>query len=294
MAGRRNTRTRLFYIFIITVMLIFSAMLVYVFIIKDRVVNDTAIDNQHLLDQVEDETLPAANGANLGVPLPEEDADLTETDQGNLEPGSPSAAEDDPDLLNRELLVIEDGDDLFAPVNKQTTLKSDYEPQDLRSIPEYMNPERQMQLREPALRMLVALWHAAQFDGISLKVISAYRSYSYQGDLFQRYADNYGVEEANLFSARPGQSEHQLGTTVDFGGTAADLTAAFADTPQGLWLADHAHLFGFVMSYPEGSTEITGYIFEPWHFRYIGIEAALDLKRSDLTLTVYLNRKYVW
>jgi zinc D-Ala-D-Ala carboxypeptidase len=283
MARRRKTKTRLFYIFIITLMLILSAILVYVFIIKDRVVNDAAIDNQHLRDQVEDELLPVV-----------EDADLKETDQANLEPGSLSAAEDDPDRLNSLLMEIEDGDNLFAPVNKQTTLKPDYEPQDLRSIPEYMNPDRQMQLREPALRMLVALWHAAQFDGISLKVISAYRSYAYQGDLFQRYADNYGEEEANLFSARPGQSEHQLGTTVDFGGTAADLTAAFADTPQGLWLADHAHLFGFVMSYPEGSTEITGYIFEPWHFRYIGIEAALDLKRSGLTLTEYLNRKYVW
>lgn len=292
MARRRKSKTRLFCIFIIALMLILSAMLVYVFIIKDRVTNDSTVDNQYLPDQVEDETLLSADDVDIEVPLPPDDSELAETDQGDLQPDSFPVAEDDPDLINRELLVIEDGDDLLAPVNKQTTLKPDYEPQDLRFIPEYMNPDRQMQLREPALRMLVALWHAAQFDDISLKVISAYRSYAYQGELFQRYSDTYGEEEANQFSARPGQSEHQLGTTVDFGGTAVDLNAAFADTPQGLWLADHAHLFGFVMSYPEGSTEITGYIFEPWHFRYIGIEATLDLEQSGLTLTEYLNRQY--
>jgi len=198
------------------------------------------------------------------------------------------------EINSQDLIVITDGDDLLAPVNKQTTLRPDYEPEDLQPIPLYMKPPREMKLRETALRKLIALWHAAEFDGVALTVISAYRSYDYQKELFQRWVDGHGEEEANLFSARAGQSEHQLGTTIDFGGTAFDLTAAFAETDQGLWLANNAHLFGFVMSYPEGGEDVTGYIYEPWHYRYIGVEEALNFKRSGLTLTEYLNRKYDW
>jgi len=124
--------------------------------------------------------------------------------------------------------------------------------------------------------------------------VSAFRSYSYQEDLFQRYSDSHGPDEANRFGARPGQSEHQLGTTIDFGGTAFDLTAAFAETDQGLWLANNAHLFGLVMIYPEGGEDVIGYLDEPWYYRYIGVEEALNFKRSGLTLTEYLNRKYDW
>jgi LAS superfamily LD-carboxypeptidase LdcB/serine/threonine protein kinase len=195
------------------------------------------------------------------------------------------------EINSQDLIVITDGDDLLAPVNKQTTLRPDYEPEDLQPIPLYMKPPREMKLRETALRKLIALWHAAEFDGVALTVISAYRSYDYQKELFQRWVDGHGEEEANLFSARAGQSEHQLGTTVDFGGSAVDLKAEFADTDQGRWLAVNAYRFGFVMSYPQGSEHITGYIFEPWHYRYIGVEAAQEWKKSGVTLTEFLMDK---
>ncbi len=190
------------------------------------------------------------------------------------------------------LQVISDGNCLLALVTKETTLKRSYSPTDLKRIPDYMYPARVLWLREEALGQLEKLWQAATDDGVTLTIISAYRSYDYQQTLFQSYATSHGGEEAaNRFSARAGQSEHQLGTTVDFGGTAFDLKAAYADTDQGNWLANNAYRFGFVMSYPEGKEEITGYIFEPWHYRYIGLEAAQEWYASGLSLKEFLQQK---
>ncbi|MBM4236530.1 MAG: M15 family metallopeptidase [Firmicutes bacterium] len=230
---------------------------------------------------------------------PESPEQVEETgleDPEDLEP-APVQEQDDPDSADLsepvavELQVITDGDYLLALVTKETTLKSSYAPTNLVRISDYMFPARELWLREEAYRQLEQLWQAATDDGITLTIISAYRSYDYQKTLFQNYANSYGEEAANRFSARAGQSEHQLGTTVDFGGTAVDLKAAFADTEQGRWLADNAYQFGFAMSYPEGKEKITGYIFEPWHYRYIGLEAAAAWHEAGLSLKEFLQQK---
>lgn len=197
----------------------------------------------------------------------------------------------DESYQSEDYKVISDGDYLLALVTKETTLRSDYVPYDLQPVPAYMNPSYNMKLREEALEYLTALWDAADADGVTVSIRSAYRSYSTQKSLFQDYASRHGEEKANRFSARPGQSEHQLGTTVDFGGTAVDFTAAFAQTEQGEWLAENAYKYGFAMSYPQGKEHITGYIFEPWHYRYIGIDAAREWKESGKPLKEYLDSK---
>ncbi|MDW7739129.1 MAG: M15 family metallopeptidase [Bacillota bacterium] len=212
-------------------------------------------------------------------------------EEDNPEDGSPLIDHESDNENLSGVKVVSDGDYLLALVTKETTLKSDYHPTDLSPIPAYMFPSRELYLREEALMYLTDLWNAAEADGVILKIISAYRSYSYQKSLFQSYANRYGETQANRFSARAGQSEHQLGTTVDFGGTDVDLKAAFARTEQGQWLAENAHRFGFVLSYPEGKEEITGYIFEPWHYRYIGVGAAAEWKAYGLTLNEYLDSK---
>ncbi len=196
-------------------------------------------------------------------------------------------------LANQELPRIEDGDDLLAPVSKERTL-GDYAPSDLRRIPDYLSMDgRVMYLRPVPLEQLELMWRAADRDNVELLVRSAYRSYSTQRTLFNNYVRDHGEEEANRFSARPGQSEHQLGTTVDFGGTNVDLSAAFANTAAGRWLSANAYRFGFVMSYPDGKEQITGYIYEPWHYRYIGVDSALEFRASGLTLKEYLEAKKV-
>ncbi len=192
---------------------------------------------------------------------------------------------------NEDLDVIADGDYLLALVTKETTLQSDYVPSDLKPVPSYMNPAYDMQLREEALEHLKDMYEAAEADGVTLGIRSAYRSYDTQHRIFKDYAERHGEKEANRFSARPGQSEHQLGTTVDFGGTKFDFTDEFAYTEQGEWLAENAYLYGFALSYPENKEEITGYIYEPWHYRYIGVDAAKEWKESGLTLKEYLKQQ---
>jgi zinc D-Ala-D-Ala carboxypeptidase len=292
--ARRKRKRSVFYLLLTLVIVILSLMFIYIYIIKDRLPSQLDVSESDLIIQADEEMLLEVKDSETEEDVSLEAADKTKTVTVEQEQESNIFNEDISIDWDQDLIVIEDGNELLVPVNKKTTLREDYEPEDLNAIPEYMNPDWNMLLRVPALRMLVALWHAAQFDGVSLNVVSAYRSYSYQEDLFQRYSDSHGPDEANRFSARPGQSEHQLGTTIDFGGTAFDLTAAFAETDQGLWLANNAYLFGFVMSYPEGGEDVTGYIYEPWHYRYIGVEEALNFKRSGLTLTEYLNRKYDW
>lgn len=221
--------------------------------------------------------------------VPEEEPEPENSDEPSDEPvphAPDNNSSDEPPLP-----VISDGDYLLALVTKETMLKSDYVPSDLKTVPEYLSPAYSMQLRADALEQLELLWNAAAYDGIMLQIRSAYRSYGTQEVLFQDYANRYGEDEANRFSARAGQSEHQLGTTVDFGGTAVDLKAAFANTTQGLWLKENAHYFGFAMSYPEGKEHITGYIFEPWHYRYIGIDAAAEWKATGITLKEFLESK---
>ncbi len=221
---------------------------------------------------------------------PEEEPEIKEEEEA-LEEEAVATPEEDAARPDQDLKVISDGDYLLALVTKETTLKAGYQPADLKAVPSYMNPSYQMYLRAEALEQLEKLWNAAKEDGVTLSIRSAYRSYETQKQLFKDYASRHGEEEASRFSARPGQSEHQLGTAVDFGGTEADFTARFGETEQGRWLADNAYKYGFAMSYPQGKEHITGYIYEPWHYRYIGVNHARQWKESGLTLKEYLEEQ---
>jgi D-alanyl-D-alanine carboxypeptidase len=139
-------------------------------------------------------------------------------------------------------------------------------------------------IREVVIDDLTALRQAAEDNDTPLVVVSAYRSYDYQNDLFQRRVDAIGEEEAARRTARPGHSEHQLGTAVDvLNAGQVDLSSAFAITPAGRWVAAHAHEFGFVVSYPEGAAARSCYEFEPWHLRYVGRDAAASIHDAGVT-----------
>ncbi|MFW6215118.1 MAG: M15 family metallopeptidase [Alkalispirochaetaceae bacterium] len=163
--------------------------------------------------------------------------------------------------------------ELLLLVDKSTPLEPDYEPDDLVALEEYgealLLRREGLSLRRLIMDDLLAMVEAAEAEGIELLISSTYRSYEYQEWLFDYWVEELGLEEAQRSSARPGTSEHQLGTTVDFG----TITAAFARTEAGRWLAEHAGEYGFSLSYPDGYEEVTGYKYEPWHFRYIGRSA---------------------
>lgn len=208
------------------------------------------------------------------------------------QPDRTPQSNDKGDLDSEELAIIKNGDYLLALVTKNTTLEN-YQPMDLVKIPTYMLArEGNRYLRKEAFNQLEKMWEDAQAEGVRILIVSTFRSYETQKNIFSRNASIHGEVEANRFSARPGQSEHQLGTTVDFVSHREEaLTDSFARTPSGKWLMQNSYKYGFVMSYPEEKEYITGYVFEPWHYRYIGVEAAKEWKESELTLTEFLKRK---
>ena len=147
-------------------------------------------------------------------------------------------------------------------------------------------------LRKEAAEALVVMLRAARAEGHELRVRSAYRSYEEQATTFQYWIYQLGEEEARRVSAPPGYSEHQLGTTVDLTSASIgwQLEQPFGQTPEGQWLEAHAHEYGYPLSYPQGAEEITGYTYEPWHFRYIGQDQAVRWAQSGLTLVEFLKQ----
>ena len=139
---------------------------------------------------------------------------------------------------------------------------------------------------------LAAMVDAARANGTPLAVVSGFRSYAQQQSTFDYWVGVGGYEQALRTSARPGHSEHQLGTSLDFttaGGIAPWEYPDWAATPAGGWMAANAWRYGFVMSYPAGSFAITGYDYEPWHYRYVGRDVAAAVHHSGLPL-----RQYLW
>jgi D-alanyl-D-alanine carboxypeptidase len=168
-------------------------------------------------------------------------------------------------------------------------LPASYEPRDLVSVAS-AGFDGGFLVRHLVVRDLVGLREAAEAAGHPIEIVAAYRSYEYQADLFQRRMQRLGVAEAQRKTARPGHSEHQLGTVLDFKRAGAPTTTqAFGGTPTGKWLTANAASFGFVLSYPEGEDSITCYGYEPWHFRYFGRKTAATIAASGLT-----TREYLW
>lgn len=146
-------------------------------------------------------------------------------------------------------------------------------------------------VRGLAVADLAALNRAARRAGIRLRVVSAYRSYWSQKSVFQSWVNRSGYAAAVRYSARPGHSEHQLGTTLDFsfvGGADPWNYADFASTRAGAWLRTNAWRYGFVMSYPKGAERLTGYGYEPWHYRYFGRTLGAQHRGSGLVPRYWL------
>ncbi len=130
---------------------------------------------------------------------------------------------------------------------------------------------------------------AAANEGYEIYAFSIYRSYQRQKELYNRYVREHGQQRADTFSARPGHSEHQTGLAFDIGWRGYYTSQSMGEMEEGIWLADNSWRFGFILRYPKGKTHITGYIYEPWHFRYVGKEVAKQVYNSGLTLDEFLG-----
>lgn len=132
----------------------------------------------------------------------------------------------------------------------------------------------------------------AKKDGFEFDAFSTYRSYDRQKELYDAYVARDGKEKADTYSARPGYSEHQTGLAFDIGevGKTEDYANDhFGETAGGKWLSKNAHKYGFIIRYPEGKTDITGYKFESWHYRYVGTKIATEIYKNKSTLEEYLG-----
>jgi D-alanyl-D-alanine carboxypeptidase len=220
------------------------------------------------------------------VPVIEEPEPVKQDEEEEQEPKSSEAA--DPDSIP----VIAEPESITVMVNKTIRLPIDYKPSDL-VYPDVAfifdeKVEKRM-MRKEAAEALESMFSAAEEDGIMLAGVSGYRSGSTQKALFERYVRRDGEETASRYSARPGHSEHQTGLAMDVSGTTGKCAATdcFADTDEAAWLDEHAREFGYIIRYPEGKEEITGYKYEPWHLRYVGIELSQEIASQGITLEEY-------
>lgn len=174
-------------------------------------------------------------------------------------------------------------------VNRSYLLNADYEPGDL-VTPDVKHTSSAILMREDAALALEALFAAAKEEGITLYAHSGYRSYRTQELIYQRkIRETKDKEAARLLVADPGASEHQLGLAMDLKNSKnGKLNAAFGKSKEGKWVAENAHRFGFIIRYKKEWTDITGYAYEPWHIRYVGIEHAQIIHEMNIPLEEYV------
>lgn len=180
------------------------------------------------------------------------------------------------------LRAIDDPTSSRVVVNKQRPLKpKTYAPKGLR-MPRGL-PNNGQPVRSTVATAVEKMNRAARKAGVELRILSGYRSYRLQKQTFDAYVARDGRKAAETYSARPGYSEHQTGFALDFGGSqGCAFDFCFATTKAGKWLKKHGPSYGFIERYPKGFTRITGYIWEPYHFRYVGRTVALDMKRRKI------------
>ena len=195
---------------------------------------------------------------------------------------SAETKEEQVSAFDKQKYSLTDPTSPWIVVNKKRPLPSTY-------VPGNLTPVLSGQLQKDAANSLSTLVNAAKNAGHSLSIISSYRSYSTQTSTYNNYVATDGVARADTYSARPGHSEHQSGLAVDLGNGVCNLEICFGDTPAGKWLASNAPDYGYIIRYPVGKDSITGYQYEPWHVRYVGVDLAKELQKTNLTIEEFFG-----
>ncbi|MGV3487218.1 MAG: D-alanyl-D-alanine carboxypeptidase family protein [Tuberibacillus sp.] len=241
------------------------------------------MDKNNIYDAQAEEAITSVLGGNVKI-TPGKTVITTPPKQDN------NGGDDTPDQ------VVTNPTSTLVLVNKTHKLPDGYRPPDLVEpkvpFPFKEKLEKRL-LRKEAATALEKLFAAAKANGLHLFAQSGFRSYERQKAIFASNAKKYGEKEANRVSAYPGESEHQTGLTMDVTSPSVnyDLIEPFGTTAEGRWLRTHAHEYGFIIRYPQGKETITGYSYEPWHIRYVGIKAATDIANRGMTLEEYLGEQ---
>lgn len=195
--------------------------------------------------------------------------------------------------IDKSQYSINDPTSIWAIVNKGRILPTNYSPVVVTpNVPlNYATSSNDSHLRAETAHALEAMFTDAKKAGFSLKLFSGYRSYGEQVSVYNNFVSSQGQAHADISSARPGHSEHQTGLAADVStvGGSCELEQCYGDTPAGQWLSVNADKYGFVIRYPKGSENLTGYEFEPWHLRFVGTELAAAIKQNGQTLEQFFN-----
>jgi|SRR5699024_1032485 len=242
---------------------------------------DHVENNNELVNEPEDNNESAEN------------EDQNNSSEGEENNSSDNPVNNDSDLDDEYLSIDIFSDDSEAVlVNKFNSLSDYFKPEDLVTVevPTVLENPEVKQMRKVAADALYDMFEFAKESDVYLHARSGFRSYETQIYLFDGYAEEHGIDAANQFSAKPGFSEHQTGLVMDVTSESVNyqLTGDFGETKEGLWLVDNAHTFGFIIRYPEGKEDITGYVYEPWHLRYLGVELATEVHESGLSYEEFL------
>lgn len=176
----------------------------------------------------------------------------------------------------------------YTLVNKYNYLRDDFVPNNLVEMTTPYSKEG-IYLVEEARDNFYKLVDKAKEEGLTIRAISAYRGYTYQKRLYDKYVEADGVNKADTYSARPGFSDHQTGLAIDVDNTTSSFEN-FTNTKEYQWMLDNSYKYGFILRYPSGKENITTYQFESWHYRYVGLKLAKKIKASNLTFDEYFTR----
>ena len=171
-------------------------------------------------------------------------------------------------------------------VNKYNALSKDYEVENLTSISKTYSYGDNKKLNKEAYDAFIDLAEDAKKEGYTILIVSSYRSYKDQEDVWKDYKASFGTRKADAYAARAGSSEHETGLAIDVADY-YDENDKFEDTDSFKWMQANAHKYGYILRYPKGKENITGYSYEAWHYRYVGIETATKVYNEGITYDEY-------
>jgi len=174
--------------------------------------------------------------------------------------------------------------DKLMLVNKYNYVGENFKVDNLVLVPEFARSN--MYLEKECMESFVKMARDAYSIGLNIRAISTYRTFDYQMNLYNNYLETDGIEKADTYSARPGYSEHHTGLSVDVDNIKSSYME-FENTKEFIWLSENAYKYGFILRYPKDKENITGYMYEPWHYRYVGISIATYIHENNITFEEY-------
>lgn len=187
--------------------------------------------------------------------------------------------------------LTEDDSNLLVLVNKEYTISRDYYPTDMVDIDGSLSTNQNLKVKREAYDAYKAMLADAQAEGLNFCICSAYRSYELQESLYYNSLSTNGKEYTDKMFAYPGRSEHHTGYAIDVTSASMNwgLSQDYADYPDGAWIAENCAEYGFIIRYPKGKEDITGYMYEPWHIRYVGVDIAREITEAGITFEEYMG-----